>query len=65
METDGIVWHIKNGGLNEKNRFRCQSSQSYCSGGLGSPPVVSSFTVKAPDGSEFLFQITKLKKEED
>ena len=64
MKTDAIKWHVINDGLKKAN-FNVHPSTTYSEGILGSDAVVETFTVNAPDGSQFLIAITRLKKEKD
>jgi len=65
MDTRGIKYHMTNGGIGEKCRMRVSSSHTYNDGKLDGESTVESFTVNAPDGSMFLVQIVKLRKEND
>lgn len=71
METNAIKWHMLNGGCNVDSTKKYplfRANHSFChsmEGGLDAPTIVEQFTLQAPDGSEFLISITKLKKEHE
>lgn len=65
MRTEDVKTVLQRFGLNDQ-RFTTHPSMSHDDGtrGLASPTVVESFTAHAPDGSEFLITIMRLRKGE-
>lgn len=60
MKTDAVKWCMQNGGLNT-NRLIAFSSDHQPSNDEGKmEPVTETFMVHAPDGSQFVVQITKV-----
>lgn len=63
MDTRGIKWCMENTGLKATRIMCCPSSMCYSDGKIDSETRVETFQVDAPDGSQFVVTITKLKDE--